>query len=93
MFIIKLIFEIIVYIIVDFIFFMLFGAIGASVRWLFLYIIGKPRTMKELRTRTRKLRKRGISTDELRNGNPFTDAFIGMVVILIVIAIIIYFSE
>ena len=93
MFIVELIFEVIVYIIVEVICYTVLGVIGASVRWLFFQAKGKPRTMKELRTRVRKLKKRGKNTDDLRNGYTFGDVLIGMIVLLVVAMIIMRFSK
>ena len=99
MFIFEIIFEVvcyivgvIVYFIVELILYLLLGSIGASVRWLFFQIAGKPRKMKELKTRSRK-RRIGVRKKKKKEQNPqygFTtgDVFLGGIVVFVVVVII-----
>ena len=98
MFIFEIIFEVvcyivgvIVYFIVELILYLLLGSIGASVRWLFFQIVGKPRKMKELKTRRK--RGMGVRKKKKKEQNPqygFTagDVFLGGIVVFVVVVII-----
>jgi len=107
MFIVEIVFEVILlilrailYAIGEIICYILLGSIGAFVRWLFFQIVGKPRKMKELRTRRRKRikgirkkKKKGENQDELRYGNTTGDVFLGVITVFVVIVIIAYFNR
>ena len=97
MFILEIIFEVIVRIFVEIIgyilFYILFGSIGAFVRWLFFQIIGKPRKMKELRTRVRKKRKKGTNSADPQCSNTTGDVFLGVATVIIIILVVVYFSR
>jgi len=99
MFIFEILFEAvcyivgaIVYVIAELILYLLLGSIGASVRWLFFQIVGRPRKMKELKTRPRK-RRMGVRKKKKKEQNPqygFTtgDVFLGGATVFVVIVII-----
>ena len=89
----------ILYAIGEALFQLFFGSIGAGVRWFFLNLFGKPRTIKELkRKRTKeqklalkRLRRKNASQEEERFG--CLDQFIGLLVVLGVILAIVYFYK
>jgi hypothetical protein len=92
MFIFEILFEAVCYIVAELIFYLLLGSIGASVRWLFFQIAGKPRKMKDLKTRPRK-RRMGVRKKKKKEQNPqygYTtgDVFLGGAIVFVVIVII-----
>ena len=99
MFIFEILFEvllypvrIIVYFIFELILYLILGSIGATVRWLFFQIVGKPRKMKELKTRPRKrrmrVRKKKKEEQDSQYGFTIGDVFLGVATVFVVIIII-----
>ena len=82
---------VIVYLIVELILYLLLGSIGASVRWLFFQVAGKPRKMKELKTRRKRgmgVRKKKKKEQNPQYGYTTGDVFLGGIVVFVVIVII-----
>ena len=75
-----------------------FGSIGASVRWFFLKLIGKPRTIKELKRKRTKEQKLALKRLRRKKAPPedrfgCLDQLIGLLVVLGVIFAIVHFYK